>query len=53
MTLKIEGLPPMTRGEVEEATKELAELVQRFCGGQVSHFVQLSCLYEVWHVRRT
>ncbi|MDO8339430.1 MAG: phenylalanine--tRNA ligase beta subunit-related protein [Candidatus Burarchaeum sp.] len=31
--LVVEGLPPVTRAEVEAATGELKELVQRICGG--------------------
>jgi DNA/RNA-binding domain of Phe-tRNA-synthetase-like protein len=29
----VDGLPPVTRAEVEEASAEVAELIQRFCGG--------------------
>ncbi len=35
--LIIEGLPPATRPEIETATKELKELVQKFCGGNISY----------------
>ncbi len=35
--LVIEGLPPITREEVERATIELKELVQKFCGGNLEH----------------
>lgn len=34
--LVIEGLPPITKEEVENATKELKELVQKFCGGNTT-----------------
>jgi DNA/RNA-binding domain of Phe-tRNA-synthetase-like protein len=37
--LVIEGLPPVTKEEIESATKELKELVERFCGGSVTHDV--------------
>ncbi|MBI2888676.1 MAG: hypothetical protein HYY10_02005 [Candidatus Liptonbacteria bacterium] len=37
--LVIEGLPPVGRGEVDAAAKELKELVEQYCGGQ--------CAYEV------
>lgn len=37
--LVTEGLPPVAKGEIEGATKELGELVQRFCGGSVRHVV--------------
>ena len=29
----VDGLPPVTRAEVETACDEVTELVQRFCGG--------------------
>ena len=29
----VDGLPPVTRAEIESACAEVAELVQRFCGG--------------------
>ncbi len=35
--LVIEGLLPVTRQEIEEATKELRDLVQKFCGGSVTY----------------
>ena len=31
----VDGLPPVTRGEIEMACAELADLVRRFCGGKV------------------
>jgi DNA/RNA-binding domain of Phe-tRNA-synthetase-like protein len=34
--LIIETLPPVTRGELETATHELADLVKQYCGGTVS-----------------
>lgn len=37
--LVLEGLPPATKEEVEMATKELAELIKKFCGGEVRHEV--------------
>lgn len=33
--LVVEGLPPATRGEVEEAIRELGGLVQKSCGGEI------------------
>ena len=36
----IDGLPPVTPAEVEQAGMEIMELVQRFCGGR-SHFALL------------
>ena len=35
--LVIEGLTPITKEEVETATKELKNLVQKLCGGNVTH----------------
>lgn len=35
--LVIEGLLPVTKEEIEEATKELKELVQKFCGGNITY----------------
>lgn len=39
--LVIEGLPPVTGEEVEAAARELAELVQKYCGG-TAHAVLLT-----------
>ncbi|MBL7169780.1 MAG: hypothetical protein ISS48_02080 [Candidatus Aenigmarchaeota archaeon] len=35
-TLVIEGLPPVTEKEIKRIIQELSELVQKFCGGEVS-----------------
>ncbi len=35
VALVIEGLPPFTKEEIENISKELAELVEKFCGGEV------------------
>ncbi len=35
--LIIEGLSPVTKTEIETATKELKDLIQKFCGGEVSY----------------
>lgn len=37
--LVIEGLPPVTKEEVEIATKELQELVQKTCGGSITQAI--------------
>ena len=37
--LVIEGLPPVIREEIENATKELRELVQKFCSSDVIYTV--------------
>ncbi len=34
--LVLEGLPPVTREELQEALEELRALVQKYCGGEVS-----------------
>ena len=35
--LVIEGLLPVTKQEIEDATKELQGLVQKFCGGDITY----------------
>ncbi len=35
--LIIEGLPPVKKEEIEEATKELAESVRKYCGGTITY----------------
>lgn len=35
--LVIEGLLPVMKQEIEDATKELKELVQKFCGGDITY----------------
>jgi lysyl-tRNA synthetase class 2 len=35
--LVIEGLLPVTKQEIEDATKELRKLVQKFCGGNIAY----------------
>ncbi len=37
--LVVEGLPPVTKDEIEDIAKELSDLVKKFCGGDVSTFV--------------
>ncbi len=37
--LVIEGLSPVTKGEIETAVRELKELVERYCGGNVVYYV--------------
>lgn len=39
VVLNVHGLPPAPRAEVEAATRELAELVPRLCGGRVSWYL--------------
>jgi DNA/RNA-binding domain of Phe-tRNA-synthetase-like protein len=38
-TLVVEGLPPVSREEVEQILKELSELVKSVCGGDVKTLV--------------
>ena len=37
--LVIEGLPPVTKEEIETATKELKVMVEKYCGGTLIHSV--------------
>ncbi|MFH1239672.1 MAG: phenylalanine--tRNA ligase beta subunit-related protein [Candidatus Diapherotrites archaeon] len=37
--LVIEGLPPVTKEDVEKATKEMTELVKNMCGGDIGYVV--------------
>jgi DNA/RNA-binding domain of Phe-tRNA-synthetase-like protein len=37
--LVIEGLPPITRDEIETATGELKEMVEKYCGGRLKYSV--------------
>lgn len=37
--LVIEGLPPVTKQKIEDATRELKDVVQKFCGGDISYTV--------------
>lgn len=37
--LVIEGLVPVTKREIENATKELKDSVQKFCGGNISYVI--------------
>jgi DNA/RNA-binding domain of Phe-tRNA-synthetase-like protein len=34
LVFNVDGLPPVSRGEVEQACQEIRELVGRFCGGR-------------------
>ena len=36
MAINVDGLPPVTAGETEAICEELAELVRKFCGGEVA-----------------
>ena len=39
ITLVIEGLPPVTKEEIETITKELSELIQKYCEGELKTFI--------------
>jgi DNA/RNA-binding domain of Phe-tRNA-synthetase-like protein len=39
VTLVIEGLSPTSREDVETAVSELSELVEKFCGGNLSKYI--------------
>ena len=47
VTLAVEGLPPVTNEEVKTILKELSELVQNFCGGEIKTFVLDNAMPEV------
>jgi lysyl-tRNA synthetase class 2 len=39
VAINVDCLPPVLRSEAEAITKELADLVTEFCGGEVKHFL--------------
>jgi lysyl-tRNA synthetase class 2 len=39
VAIVVEGLPPFGKENIEGIAKELAEMVRKFCGGEVSDFV--------------
>jgi DNA/RNA-binding domain of Phe-tRNA-synthetase-like protein len=39
VAINVDCLPPVLRGEAEAITKELADLVREFCGGEVKHLL--------------
>jgi lysyl-tRNA synthetase class 2 len=39
VAINVDCLPPVSRGEAETITKELADLVKEFCGGKVTYFL--------------
>jgi len=39
VAINVDCLPPVSRDEAEAITKELADLVKEFCGGQVAYFL--------------
>lgn len=47
VTLAVEGLPPVTNEEVKTILKELSDLVQNFCGGEIKTFVLDNAMPEV------
>ncbi|NCO97386.1 MAG: hypothetical protein GW780_02715 [Candidatus Aenigmarchaeota archaeon] len=36
LALVIEGLPPVTRDEIEKIISELGEMIKKFCGGEIT-----------------
>lgn len=45
--LVVEGLPPVTKEEVDSAINELADLVKKFCGGEVQQHILSSDNKEI------
>ena len=39
VVINVDCLPPVSKGEAEVMTKELADLVKEFCGGKVTYFL--------------
>lgn len=39
VTLVVEGMAPVTKDEVESIINELAELVSKYCGGEIAKFI--------------
>jgi DNA/RNA-binding domain of Phe-tRNA-synthetase-like protein len=39
VAINVDCLPPVLRGEAEAITRELADLVRQFCGGEVRYFL--------------
>lgn len=47
VAINVDCLPPVSRDEAEAITRELASLVNQFCGGRVSYFLLDSSQNEV------
>ncbi|NOR85126.1 hypothetical protein GQ473_03335 [archaeon] len=39
VTLVVEGMAPVTKDEIESIINELAELVSKYCGGEITKFI--------------
>ena len=39
VAVNVDCLPPVTRERAEEITREVAELIRRFCGGEVNYYI--------------
>ena len=39
VALVIEGLPPVTKDDVEQIITELSDLVKKYCGGEISTYI--------------
>ncbi len=37
--VNVDGLPPVSRGEIEQACEDIIDLVVRFCGGRLRYEV--------------
>ena len=46
VAINVDCLPPVLRGEAEAITRELVDLVQEFCGGEVKYFLLDASLNE-------
>lgn len=47
VAINVDCLPPVSKGEAETITAELAELVREFCGGEVKYFLLDAARNEV------
>lgn len=45
--LVLEGLPPVSRHDIEEAAQELKNLIQKYCGGEITYAVMNSNNTEI------
>jgi DNA/RNA-binding domain of Phe-tRNA-synthetase-like protein len=47
VAINVDCLPPVTKGDAERLTSELAELVREFCGGEVNYYLLDAARHEV------
>lgn len=38
IAINLDGLPPVSKSLIEEATKELSQLIKKYCGGEVVYY---------------